>query len=98
MGKIVSLDLPKEKLAAVYGAVTNAVSDDLIAPRTAIFCAAKELRVTEEFDDVFMGRVYICRGFVDSHNRGGALVRSDFRVSVDPKGGHSALVRDIKSR
>jgi hypothetical protein len=59
---------------ALYDAVTNAVSAQLKAPRTAIFCGPEELTEGDR------GSV---SGYVDSQNSFGALIRTRFTAHYD---------------
>lgn len=66
-----------------YVAATNAISGQLIAPRTAIFSGEKEIK----YDGANPNR-RILEGNVDAQNEAGGLVRNEWRVEF---GGHDDI-------
>lgn len=60
----------------LYDYVKEVVEENLVSPSSAKFCPFKELRIQDDYPN------YVVRGYVDSQNSFGAMIRSDFVVTM----------------
>jgi hypothetical protein len=78
---VIASTLPKSDLRSLYPIVTNAVTSQLRAPRTAVYDGPEHFK----FEERKGARRVV--GYVDSQNSFGALVRTQFKVEISKVGG-----------
>lgn len=66
----------RARLSYIYGQIKDSLSERLVSPASASWPDLKDVEIRDDLQPVWSG-------WVDSENRAGALVRSDWRVTLE---------------